>query len=63
MRIIRRCSICKSNDLEYLVGAKWNENKQKFEIIYVGDDYPYCPNCGENINEDIIEITNLIKVL
>ena len=63
MRIIRRCSICKSTDLEYLAGVKWNESEQKFEIIYVDDDYPYCPNCGENIKEDIIKITNLVKVL
>jgi len=63
MRIIRKCPICKSTDLEYLARAKWNESEQKFEIIYVEDGYPYCPNCGEHINEDIIEITNLVKVL
>jgi len=55
MRIIRKCPICKSTDLEYLARAKWNESEQKFEIIYVEDGYPYCPNCGEHINEAILE--------
>lgn len=63
MKVIRRCSICKSEDLEYMAAVKWNRHTQKFEVIDIDNDYPYCLTCEDNVNDEVIRIVECMKVI
>lgn len=52
------CAECGNASLSYDANAFWDEDLQKFVLDgLVGED-PYCPDCGDRVNEEQVQIND-----
>lgn len=63
MKRIIKCAECGSTDLVFDGSVAWNYTKQCFELLELQDEYPWCNNCCERMEELWEELPTEIKII